>query len=295
MPRAAGSRRRRARGPSPRASSSTAGQRAAPRRAGRAPCRTRRPRSRRTRGWRARPSTRSGHRRRPELASARRGPGRGSGAPIRPRTRGSTRTRAGRARSSAATPPSGGASAASTAATARVPRPAAMTRGLPNRSVRRPVIGDRANMPNVWAESTSPTVPSPCPWSLRCSGVMVMIRTITTWPATMVTSATSTAGYRKSTPSPGAGPASVRTRSADWSARRYGSGRRKTKAIANDRPMKTIVSRYAPARAGSPSASAITPAGATRLGPMTAPTVEPHTTVPIVAARRSGTAVSAAT
>ena len=109
-----------------------------------------------------------------------------------------------------------------------------MTRGLPNRSVRRPVIGDRANMPNVWAESTSPTVPSPCPWSLRCSGVMVMIRTITTWPATMVTSATSTAGYRKSTPSPGGGPASVRARMADGSARRYGSGRRKTKAIANE-------------------------------------------------------------
>ena len=214
-----------------------------------------RPRSRRTKGWRALRSTRSAPSATPctRVRSAR----------ARPRVRRADPATNPRfhpypSRKSAivsSAPPSGGASAASTAATARVPRPAAMTRGLPNRSVRRPVIGDRANMPNVWADSTSPTVSSPCPWSLRCSGVMVMIRTITTWPATIVTSATRTAGYRKRTPSPGAGPASLLARRADWSARRYGSGRRKTNAIANDRLMKTNVSRYAPARAGSPSAS----------------------------------------
>ena len=51
-------------------------------------------------------------------------------------------------------PPSGGAPAAMSAATASVASPAAMMRGLPNRPTSRPVIGDSANMPNVCADRT---------------------------------------------------------------------------------------------------------------------------------------------
>ena len=42
--------------------------------------------------------------------------------------------------------------------------------------------------------------------------------------------------------------------------------------------MKKTVSRYDPASSGKPRATAISPAGAVRFGPMTAPIVVPHTT-----------------
>ena len=50
-----------------------------------------------------------------------------------------------------------------------------------------------------------------------------------------------------------------------------------------------------PASGGSPNDSATMPAGATRLGPLTAPIVVPHTTVAIVLARCSAGTRSAAT
>ncbi len=82
---------------------------------------------------------------------------------------------------------------------------------------------------------------------------MVMIRTMTTWPATRDTIATATTGRRSSAPADGTGRfASERSR-ADGSARAYGSGRRSTKASVNARPMKTAVSTKAPASSGSPS------------------------------------------
>ena len=72
-----------------------------------------------------------------------------------------------------------------------------MTGRLPKRSVSRPEIGDSANMPKVWPLMTRPTAARPCPCSVMCSGVMVMIRTMTTWPATSATMAAGTCGRRR--------------------------------------------------------------------------------------------------
>ena len=60
--------------------------------------------------------------------------------------------------------------------------PARIVRGLPKRSVSRPETGDSAYMPNVCADSTNPTAAMSWPCSVMCSGVMVMISVITTWP-----------------------------------------------------------------------------------------------------------------
>ena len=75
--------------------------------------------------------------------------------------------------------------------------PAVTTGQLPNRSVSRPEIGDRANIPNVWPLMTSPTAARPWPCSVMCSGVMVMIRTMTIWPATRAAMAAGTCGRRR--------------------------------------------------------------------------------------------------
>lgn len=48
------------------------------------------------------------------------------------------------------------------------------------------MTGDAANIPNVWAPMTSPTIPIPSPALRTCTGVIVMISTITTWPTTSV-------------------------------------------------------------------------------------------------------------
>ena len=72
-----------------------------------------------------------------------------------------------------------------------------MTGTLPNRSVSRPEIGDSPNIPNVWPLMTRPTAARSWPWSVMCSGVIVMIRTITTWPVTSATIATGTFGRRQ--------------------------------------------------------------------------------------------------
>ena len=72
-----------------------------------------------------------------------------------------------------------------------------MTGTLPNRSVRRPENGDSANIPNVWPLMTSPTASRSWPWAVMWSGVIVMIRTMTTWPVTRATIATGTLGRRR--------------------------------------------------------------------------------------------------
>ena len=55
-----------------------------------------------------------------------------------------------------------------------------------------------------------------------------------------------------------------------------------------------IGTKYGPASSGRPSWAANAPAGATRLGPMIAPAVAPHTTSPMAEARRLSGYMSAA-
>ncbi len=96
--------------------------------------------------------------------------------------------------------------------------PAKIVGTAPNRSVRRPEIGDSANMPSVWADSTMPTAARSWPCSVMWSGVMVMIRTITNCPITSATIATATPGRRRiSVIGPTLGPGS------SWVARREAS------------------------------------------------------------------------
>ena len=210
---------------------------------------------------------------------------RGSAARSRRRSRGSSRSRAGTGRGTGRTPPSGGATAARTDATAVTARPARMTGTLPNRSVRRPEIGDSPNIPNVWPLMTMPTAARSWPCSVMCSGVMVMIRTITTWPVTSATIATGTFGRRRTprsdvggrrVPRPGGRGATSRRRARTGPA----AGRRTDRIAAA--PTKTIGHEVgAGQRRAGRSSSAKAAAGATRFGPMTAPTVAPQTTVPM--------------
>ncbi len=58
----------------------------------------------------------------------------------------------------------------------------------------RPDNGESPNIPNVCPLITSPTAPSVWPCSVMCSGVIVMISTITTCPVTSATMATGTCG-----------------------------------------------------------------------------------------------------
>ena len=192
---------------------------------------------------------------------------------------------------SARTPPSGGARARP--ARRRPAREArhAMTTGLPNRSVSRPVIGERPNMPNVWAESTRPTVARPWPWSMRWIGVIVMIRTITTCAATSVTSATATVGRRRSDRRRRGGPVRCRDASpgrTDRPGHTAPAGAGAT-ASASDRPMKIAVSDERPGELGEADRRRqLHRPAPSRFGPMTAPIVVPHTTMPMAEARRSG-------
>ena len=139
-------------------------------------------------------------------------------------------------------------------------------------------------MPSVWALITSPTVPMPWPLSWTCSGVMVMSSTMTACTVTIPSSATCTwpCRSRSRRDAPGA---SVPTR--------LGGGRMgMVVAIANAPSMPTTVSANAPTSLSSDSRSASAPAGPSRFGPRTAPAVLPHTTVPMIAARRPSLAVS---
>ena len=127
-----------------------------------------------------------------------------------------------------------------------------------------------------------------------CSGVIVMIRTITTWPKTSAVIAARTAGRRRSSASRGDGPSPPRICSTVVSASSYGSGRSMTKDNTAAAPTNTIGSRYGPVSTGSPMFTATSPENATRFGPTTAPTVAPQTTSPSVEARRPGGTRSAA-
>ena len=86
-------------------------------------------------------------------------------------------------------------------------------------------MGDRAYIPKTWALMTNPTMPRSCPWSVMCSGVMVMMSTITTWPAMSATIAVATAGRRMRVRRSGPGVAVVARSSTRSSASSYGSGR----------------------------------------------------------------------
>ena len=168
--------------------------------------------------------------------------------------------------------------------------PAKMTGTLPKRSVRRPEIGDSANIPNVWPLMTRPTAPRAWPCSVMWSGVIVMIRTITTWPATSATIATGTCGRRRTDASEAAVEPCVGSRWSSGESCRpaaYGSGRSSAKDRIAAAPTKTIGHEVRPGelRQADRHRERRRP-GATRFGPMTAPTVAPQTTMPIADARR---------
>src|SRR5262245_61223551 len=107
-----------------------------------------------------------------------------------------------------------------------------------------------------------------------------MISVITTWPATSATSAALTAGRRRMSDSRGAAP-SAASAAPERSASSVGSGRSRTNDRIAARVVTTPGTRYGPTAAGRPSVVATVPAGPTRFGPITAPTVETHTIVPI--------------
>ena len=164
-----------------------------------------------------------------------------------------------------------------------------MTGTLPTRSVSRPDSGDSPNIPNVWPLMTMPTAPSVWPCSVMWSGVIVMIRTMTTWPVTRATMATGTCGRRSTDRSDTAMDASGRRDRAATSRRRgrtdrvAGASRNRIAAA----PTKMIGTKNGPASSGRPRFAAKIPAGATRFGPTIAPTVAPQTTRPIAEARRA--------
>src|SRR6188768_1766199 len=103
-----------------------------------------------------------------------------------------------------------------------------------------------------------------------CSGVMVMIRTITTWTVTRATMATGTLGRRMTLRNEAAVVRSAPDGVAEWSASRYGSGRRAARVRTMATPTNRIGTRYGPVSGGRPIDSAKAVAGATRFGPMTA-------------------------
>ena len=73
-----------------------------------------------------------------------------------------------------------------------------MTGTLPKRSVRRPDSGESAEHPErVAADDEADRRRASWPCSVMWSGVIVMIRTITTWPVTSATIATGTCGRRE--------------------------------------------------------------------------------------------------
>ena len=99
--------------------------------------------------------------------------------------------------SSRTMPPSAGAAAAISEAVASTTVPAKIVGTAPKRSVSRPETGDSANIPSVCADRTMPTAVRSWPCSVMWSGVIVMIRTITSWPTTSAMIAAATAGRRR--------------------------------------------------------------------------------------------------
>ena len=238
-----------------------------PRRGGRAP-RSRRARRRRpSRGWRPPPSSRSAPSVRPwtRVRSA-------SDRPRRQQRRSRdvaqvpAVARAGTGRGTGARRPPAARAAARTAATATMARPARMTGTLPNRSVSRPEIGDSANIPNVWPLITMPTAARSWPWSVMWSGVIVMIRTITTWPVTSATIATGTFGRAQDAGEGHRGRRAPgrRSRAATTSsASSYGSGRSIDERQECGGPDEHASARgTAPLSSGRPRFTARAPAGA---------------------------------
>ena len=121
-----------------------------------------------------------------------------------------------------------------------------------------------------------------------CSGVIVMIRTITTWTVTSATIATGTFGRRRIRSSDV--PVAVGTSSVvrdDVVGERV----RVRPEHANDRscrrPDEHDRDQVGAGEVGQPSAEAPARRRARAMGPTTAPNVAPHTTSPIAEARRS--------
>ena len=196
-------------------------------------------------------------------------------------------------------PPSGGATAARTADDGDDGEPGQDDRHAPEavgQAARRSATAP--NIPKVWPLMTSPTAARPWPWSVMWSGVIVMIRTMTTWPVTSATIATGTFGPARTVAMRDAGRRSRRPRRRGGTSRRRGR-RGRVGGSANDRsaaaPTKTIGTRYAPAQRGQAEGGRRGRRRAPRgSGPTTAPNVAPQTTIPMADARRAAGYRSAA-
>ena len=117
-----------------------------------------------------------------------------------------------------------------------------------------------------------------------CSGVIVMIRTITTCPSTSATMATGTLGRAqdaarsaRAAPSIAVGRFVART---TCRPARTGRGAAATNDSSAASPTNTTGTRYGAGQVGQPERPRPADAGAARFGPMTAPIVAPQTTVP---------------
>ena len=150
-----------------------------------------------------------------------------------------------------------------------------MTGGLPNRSVRRPVIGERPNIPNVCAERTKPDRRQPV-------AVVDEVQRRHRHDQDHHDLGGDERDERGQRPMGARGSArqrrdqAVTRRSrvgrADGSASAYGSGRSRRTAATTARPMKITVRPYAPASSGQAERdAAMLPAGAARFGPMHRP------------------------
>ncbi len=78
-------------------------------------------------------------------------------------------------------PVSLGQAAAATSAARWIAIPTAIVGRGPNRSAQYPTSGDSAYMPTTCRLIVSPTIATVPPLCMRCTGVIVMIDTITTW------------------------------------------------------------------------------------------------------------------
>ena len=133
-----------------------------------------------------------------------------------------------------------------------------MTGWLPNRSVRRPETGDSAYIPKTWALITMPIAARPWPWWAMWSGVIVMIRTMTTCPAmsAMIADRDVRAAQQ---PLERRGPGRASSRRPCRTCRRaaYGSGRRQDERQERRAARRTRSARgRRPTSAGSPTATA---------------------------------------
>jgi hypothetical protein len=149
-----------------------------------------------------------------------------------------------------------------------------MTMRAPNRSSSHPESGASANIPNVCAESISPTAPRSAPCMCIDSGAAVMTATMTSCAVIIVAAAVRLA--------------------APWPEATAGRVGRVAAATSSAPRAATSANTNGPVIGSWPSVAAMCWAGIMSSGPPTAPTVPAQTTAPIAVPGRSGLRSAAA-